>query len=58
MGGNCISVVMVSMLTSSTVDHWFESLVKSNTIIYIFCFSAEQSTLLSKSKDWLNQNQV
>jgi hypothetical protein len=46
---------MISMLTSSAVDHGFEPRLgqaKDNKV-GICCFSAKHITLRSKSKDWL-----
>ena len=45
---------MVSVLTSSAVDRWFEFLSGN---ICICCFSAKQAALRGKSKDWLAQYQ-
>jgi hypothetical protein len=50
---------MISMLTSSAVDHGFEPRLgqaKDNKV-GICCFSAKHITLRSKSKDWLARNQ-
>ena len=50
---------MISMLTSSAVDHGFEPRLgqaKDNKF-GICCFSAKHITLRSKSKDWLARNQ-
>jgi hypothetical protein len=53
---------MVSMLTSSVVDHWIDprSGQTKDYEIGICCFSARHAALRSKSKDWLalNQNNV
>ena len=53
------SGVMVSVLTSSTVDHWFEpqSGQTKDYKIGICCFSAKHAALRRKSKDWSAQNQ-
>jgi len=56
---NLIGGVMVSMLTSSAVDHGFE-LWSGQTKDYnigICCFSAKHTSLWSKSKDWLARAQ-
>jgi hypothetical protein len=56
---NRICGVMVSMFASNTVDHVFEprSGQMKDFNIGICCFSAEDMTLSSKSKDRLAQNQ-
>jgi len=56
---NGISGVMVSLLTSSTVDRAFEprSTGQTNNKIGICCFSAKHAALRRKSKDWLVRNQ-
>ena len=50
---------MVSVLTSSMVDHGFEprSGQTKDYKIGICCFSAKHAALRRKSKDWLAQNQ-
>jgi hypothetical protein len=50
---------MVSMLTSSVVDHWFEpqSGQTKDYEIGICCFSAKHTALRRKSKDWLARNE-
>jgi hypothetical protein len=50
---------MVSMLASSTVDRGFEprSGKTKDYKIGICCFSAKHAALMSKSNDWLAQNQ-
>jgi hypothetical protein len=50
---------MVSMLASSTVDRGFEprSGKTKDYKIGICCFSAKHGALMSKSNDWLAQNQ-
>jgi len=55
---NGISDVMVSVLTSSAVDHGFEPWFDQTKdyIIVICCFSAKHAALRRKSKDWLAQN--
>ena len=56
---NRIDGVMVSVLTSSTVDHGFE-LKSGQTKDYkigICCFSAKHAALRRKSKDWFARNQ-
>jgi hypothetical protein len=72
MNGNCnlykmlkncrpcpTSGVMVSVLTSSTVDRWFELRLgeTKDYEICICCVSAKHTTLRRKSKDWLARNQ-
>jgi hypothetical protein len=49
---------MVSMLTSSAVDHGFEprSGQTKEYKIGICCFSAKHGALRRKSNDWLAQN--
>jgi len=50
---------MVSLLSSSAVDRWFE-LRSGQTKDYkigMCCFTTKYTALLSKSKDWLAQNQ-
>jgi hypothetical protein len=56
---NCISGVMVSMLTSSVVDHGFEprSGQTKDYKIAVCCFSAKHAALRRKNKDWLARNQ-
>ena len=53
------SGVMVSVLTSSTVDRWFELRLgeTKDYEICICCVSAKHTTLRRKSKDWLARNQ-
>ena len=56
---DCIGGVIVSVLVSSSVDRWFESL-SGETNDYktgIYCFSAKYSALRRKSKDWLARDQ-
>ena len=58
---NCIGgvMVMVSVLTSSAVDHGFKprsGQTKDNKI-GICCFSANHAALRRKSKNWLAWNQ-
>jgi hypothetical protein len=48
---------MVSMLTSSAVEHGFEPWSGQTYKISICCFSAKHATLRRKSKDWLALNQ-
>jgi hypothetical protein len=50
---------MVSMLTSSVVDRWFEtqSGQTKDYEIGICCFSAKHTALRRKSKDWLARNE-
>ena len=49
---NHIDGLMVSILTSSVVDHGFEpQLGQSNTKICICCFSAKQAALIFKEKE-------
>jgi hypothetical protein len=50
--------VMVSVLTSSAVDHGFEprSGQTNDYKIDICCFSAKHAALRRKSKDWLARN--
>jgi hypothetical protein len=50
---------MVSMLTSSAVDHAFKPRTgqTKDYEIGICCFSAKQAALRRKSKDWLASNQ-
>jgi hypothetical protein len=50
---------MVSMLSSSAVDHGFEprSGQTKDYKIGICCFSVKHAALTRKSKDWLAQNQ-
>jgi hypothetical protein len=56
---NRIGYVMFSVITSSTVDRWFEP--RSNqTTDYKICicsFSAKHAALRRKDKDWLARNQ-
>jgi len=56
---NCISGVMVSVLTSSGVDREFEtrSGQTKDYEIGICFFSAKHAALRRKSKDWLARNQ-
>ena len=56
---NRISGVMISVLTSSVVDHGFEprSSQTKDYKIGIRCFSAKHAALRRKSKDWLGRNQ-
>jgi hypothetical protein len=56
---NRISGVMVSMLTSSALDHGFKprSVNTKDYKIGICCFSAKHMALRRKSKDWLARNQ-
>jgi hypothetical protein len=58
---NRTSGVMVSMLTSSAVDRWFDprSGQTKDYEIGICCFSAKHTALRSrrKRKDWLARNQ-
>jgi hypothetical protein len=56
---NRIGGVMVSMLSSSTVDHAFESRSgqTKDYKIGICCFSAKHAALRSKRKDGLARNQ-
>ena len=51
--------VMVSVPTSSVVDHGFEPLLgkTKDYKIDICCFSAKYTELRRKSKDWLSRNQ-
>jgi hypothetical protein len=58
---NHISSVMVSVLTSSAINHGFKPRF-GQTKIYrigtcICCFSAKHTALRSKSKNWLPRNQ-
>jgi hypothetical protein len=50
---------MVSLLTSSAVDHEFKpwSGQTKDYKIGIYCFSAKYAALRRKSKDWLARNQ-
>ena len=50
---------MVSVLTSSAVDRWFDpgSGQTKDYKIGICCFSTKQAALRRKSKDWLARNQ-
>ena len=50
---------MVSVLTSSAVDHKFQprSGQTKDYQIGICCFSAKHASLRRKSKDWLARNQ-
>jgi hypothetical protein len=52
--------LMVSMLASSVVDRGFEprSGLTKDYEIGICCFSAENTPLRRKSKDWLARNQI
>ena len=56
---NCISGVMVSVLTSSGVDREFEtrSGQTKDYEIGICFFSTKHAALRKKSKNWLAQNQ-
>jgi hypothetical protein len=56
---NCISGIMVSVLTSSAVDREFEhrSGKTKDYKIDICCFSANHTSLRRKSKDWFARNQ-
>ena len=56
---SCIGDVMVSMLTSSVVDHGFKFLPgeTKDYKIGICCFCAKHTALKRKSKDWLDWNQ-
>ena len=56
---NRIGGVMVSVLTSSTIDREFEprSSQIENYEIGVCCFSANHAALKRKSKDWLARNQ-
>jgi len=51
--------VIVSVLTSSAVDHGFEPWLSQTKDykISICCFSAKHAVLRRKSKDWLARNQ-
>jgi hypothetical protein len=55
---NRIGGVMVSVLTSSTVDRGFEPLLcqTKEYKIGICCFSTKHAALRSKNKDWLAPN--
>jgi hypothetical protein len=55
---NNVIGVIVSVLTSSAVDHGFEprSVQTKDYKIGICCFSTKDTVLRSKSKDWLTQN--
>ena len=57
---NRIGGVMVSVLSSSTVDRGFESRSRQTKDykIGICCFSAKHAALRKKSKDWLARNQI
>ena len=59
IGTNRIGDVMISVLASSVVDCEFEPRLgqTKDYKIGICCFSAKPTTLRSKSKDWLAQNQ-
>ena len=50
---------MVSVLTSSVVDRWFEpqSSQTKDYEIGIYCFSAKHTALRRKNKDWLARNE-
>ena len=54
----CISNVMVSVLTSRTVDRGFEPWLgqTKDYKIGIYCFSARHAALRRKGKDWLARN--
>jgi hypothetical protein len=54
----CISSVMVSVLTSRTVDRGFEPWLgqTKDYKIGIYCFSARHAALRRKGKDWLARN--
>ena len=56
---NRISIVMVSVLVSSVVEHGFDprSGQTKDYEIGICCFSAKHTALRRKSKDWLARNQ-
>ena len=56
---NCISGVMVNMLTLSVVDPGFKprSGQTKDYKIGICCFSTKPTALRWKSKDWLARNQ-
>ena len=56
---NRIGGVIVSVLTSSAGDGWFDPWTgqTKDYKIGIWCFSAKHAELRSKSKDWLGQNQ-
>jgi hypothetical protein len=56
---NCISGVMVSVLTVSVVNRGFESRSgqTKDYNIGICCFSIKHPTLRRRSKDWLTSNQ-
>ena len=55
---NNVIDVMVSVLTSSAVDHGFEpwSGRTKDYVIGICCFSTKHTVLRSKNKDWLTRN--
>ena len=56
---NPIGVEMVSVLSSSVVDRWFEPRsgeTKDYRAVYIYCFPAKRTSLGSKSKDGLARN--
>ena len=57
--GNRIGGVMVSVLTSSAIDHEFEprSGQTKDYKIGMCSFSAKHTALKRKSKDWLTRNQ-
>jgi hypothetical protein len=56
---NNVIGVMVSVLTSSAVDHGFKpwSGRTKDYVIGICCFSTKHTVLRSKSKDWWAWNQ-
>ena len=56
---NCVGVVMVSVFTSSAVDHGFAPRSGQTTYLKIdICyFSAKYAALRRKSKYWLDRNQ-
>ena len=56
---NRIGGVMVCVLSSSVVDHGFESWLgqTKDYKIGICCFSSKYAALKRKSKDWLARNQ-
>ena len=54
---NGIGGVMVSILSSSVVDHGFEPRSDQDCKIGIRCFSAKHAALRRKRKGWMAQNQ-
>ena len=52
---DCISGLMVSVLTLSVIDREFES--QSSQTIDKICFYAKHTELRRKNKDWLARNQ-